>query len=647
MQTEQAGRLPGWARAARRQIIVLAVLAGLALVLRDRITHLDWPAILSGFAQVTALQWLGAALATIASFAALAKYDALLHRMLGTGQPSGRAGRAGWVAIAISQTLGFGLISGALVRWRMLPGLSLLSASRLTLAVAASFLAGWAVLSAAVLLILPLPMQGQGATALRALAGLALLGGGAVTALALYRPNLRLAGWKLRLPPLVVQGRILWLCALDTAFAALALWLLLPAESGIGFLALYPAFLIALGAGFVSGSPGGVGPFEVTLLALLPPDQTAPILAAILAWRLVYYAAPTLAAMGMLARPPRQAPELAPARLLAPDPDLPVWLERQLARSDQAELGLLRQGEHGVLIDPGARGGWMIGRTPQALVGLLDPFGARNTGRLLDDLRQKARDEGRIACAYKLTPRAAARARKAGWHVTLMATECWLETKGFSTDQPARAGLRRKLRKAAKAGIRCTHEACIEPTALTPVAARWHEVRGGERGFSMGRFCPDYIAGQSVIVARKGDEIVGFASFHTNDREWVLDLMRPAPNAPDGTMQALIVTAIEAARISGATRLSLAALPPCPSRFTGPARHVWQRAERMAGAAGLRQFKLGFAPHLSPRYMGAPTRASLLLGGLDIARQIHAPPPLPGASAQRHGLFHKFRSLSS
>ncbi|WP_295530304.1 phosphatidylglycerol lysyltransferase domain-containing protein [uncultured Thioclava sp.] len=621
-------RLPGWAGALRRQIVVIALLAGFALLLRERIAALDWGAIAAAFAQVSPLQWTLAALASACSFAALANYDALLHRALGTGQPPERARRAGWVAIAISQTVGFGLISGALVRWRMLPGMSLLEASRLTAAVAASFLAAWAVLGALVLIALPVPLADQGAWAVRAMAGIALLLGGVLTGVALWKPGMKIARWHLRLPTLPVMGRLLWLCLLDTAFAALALWLLLPTGCGIGALALYPAFLIALGAGFVSGSPGGVGPFEVTLLALLPQPETAPLLAAILAWRLVYYGAPALLAMAVLALSDRAHPARLRPHLVPPAPVLTPRLAHLIGQSDQPELGLLRQGEHSVLLSPDARSGWMIGRTSQALIGLLDPFGDVDMPTHLAQLRENARDEGRIACAYKLGPRSASIARKSGWHVTPVALECWLDLSEFQLATPARAGLRRKLRKAEKAGVCCAFEAAPDAGDLARIAAVWAHARGAERGFSMGRFNAAYVADQAVIVARHNGAIIGFASFHTGHAAWVLDLMRPAPDAPDGTMHALILAAIDAARACGVSRVSLAALPPRAADIAGPARKIWDRAEKGASAAGLRQFKMGFAPRLSPRYIAAPSRGALMLGAADVARAIHAPPAL-------------------
>ena len=57
--------------------------------------------------------------------------------------------------------------------------------------------------------------------------------------------------------------------------------------------------------------------------------------------------------------------------------------------------------------------------------------------------------------------------------------------------------------------------------------------------------------------------------------------------------------------------------------------------QRLAGAAGLAQFKDGFAPLYRPRYAAAPTPQALALGLLDLAAAIRHPPPpsAPGADA--------------
>lgn len=620
---------PKLSAALRRQAVGLALVLGFLWALRHKLATLDTSAVLTALAQVSAVQWTVAALATVLSFAALARYDALIHRALGTGADPARARRAGWTAIALSQTIGFGLVSGALVRWRMLPGTSLATASKITATVAATFLAAWAVLTAHMLLLAPVPVPGLPVLAVQGLALLGLALGGGLGLAALVAPGLRIGRFELRLPSLPVMGRILLLAALDTGLAAAALWALVPPEAGLSLVQLYPAFLLALGAGFVSGTPGGVGPFEVTLLSLLPGLDQAPLLAAVLAWRVIYYGLPAALAMAVVALRPSASLPSARSRLVPPAPVQTPRIAALVARSAQAELGLLDQGEHGVLLSEGAQGGWMVARTPQALVGLLDPFGTPDRS-LLGDLRRVARDEGRLACLYKISARTAAQARKAGWVVAPVASEVWLDPRTFRLDVPERAGLRRKLRKAQKAGLRLElAQGPLPLEAMAELAQGWSATRGGERGFSMGRFAPDYVTGQEVVLAWQGARLIGFASFHANRHEWVLDLMRPAGDAPDGTMHALVTTAIEAAAQLRLSRLSLAALPPLAETVDGPAAAIWRRAERGAGAAGLRQFKMGFAPRLSARYIAAPSRAALPLAAADIARTIHRPPPLP------------------
>lgn len=615
--------------------LALALIAGAAMLLRDRIGALDLAAIGAAFASLSALQWTIGLGATVVSFAALAQYDALIHRTLGTGADPALARRAGWSAIALSQVLGFGLISGALVRWRMLPGTSLLDASKLTATVAASFLAAWAVLTAGALALAPATLPGLHPAAVSGLALLALCAGGALSIAAFLSPELRLGRITLRLPALPAMTRILWLAAVDTGFAALALWALMPAGAVVPLVALYPAFLLALGAGMVSGTPGGVGAFEVTLILVLPGVDQPALLASVLAWRAVYYGAPAVAAVAALFWPRRAAvamPEPA-AVVLAPATPLPGALSWAMEEGP-AEIGLYAQGEHALLVSPDLRAGWLIGRSGQALVGLLDPFGPRaRRAELIGALAARAAAEGLTPCLYKIGARSAAIARAAGWQVAPVAREMWLGLSDFTLDTPERSGLRRKLRKAAKAGV-VVREAAADALPLDALAALnrdWSQARGGERGFSMGRFAPGYLARQRVFVAWQGDQAVGFASFHAGARDWVLDLMRPAGQAPDGTMPALILAAIEAARATGAARLSLAALPPQAQGLRGPAAIIWRRAARGAGAAGLSQFKMGFAPTAQPLYIATPTRSGLALAAADLARAIHRPGPLPRA----------------
>jgi phosphatidylglycerol lysyltransferase len=185
--------------------------------------------------------------------------------------------------------------------------------------------------------------------------------------------------------------------------------------------------------------------------------------------------------------------------------------------------------------------------------------------------------------------------------------------------------------------------------ALAQVNADWIAARGAEHGFSMGRFAPGYLAGQRVIVARQGGNVLGFASFHAaqvaDGLVWTLDLLRPGPAAPDGVAQHLVMAGLLAARLEGATRLSLAAVPiGWDPRERGLVARLGRRLAPEA-VAGLGQFKAGFAPKWQRLYLAGPSWVALALVGLEIRRCIHHPPPLANLSrTPRHDADNGFAS---
>ncbi|MWB77006.1 hypothetical protein GLS40_03080, partial [Pseudooceanicola sp. 216_PA32_1] len=130
------------ARVAGRRAFRFALPVVLGLVclwlLRDRLAGLEMAEIASAVRAVSPGQWLAAAGATALSFWAVGRYDAVIHRHLRTGLAPGVASRAGAAAVALSQVLGLGPVTGTLVRWRILPALDAVGAARVTAAVTAS-----------------------------------------------------------------------------------------------------------------------------------------------------------------------------------------------------------------------------------------------------------------------------------------------------------------------------------------------------------------------------------------------------------------------------------------------------------------------------------------------------------------------------
>ncbi len=575
----------------------LALTGGAAILflwlLLHRLAEVDPAQVLRAMGDVGGMAWIGACLATWASFRAVAGYDLTLHRHLGTGVSPGRAGRAGFAAIAIGQTVGLGVVSGAFVRWRMLPELGLYGAMRLTFLVAVSFLAAWAVVTAAVLVLVPVaPFAAFGGI------GLCLAVVAAAGSVVWPRP------W---VPNLITQGRLVGLAAVDCLAAGVALWLLVPGN--LEFAGFLPVFLLAFGAGLVSGAPAGLGAFEIVLLWLMPSFPPEALLAGVLAWRGLYFGVPAVVgvAVAFLARP--EDARRAGTSLSAPE---------------IAEAGLVAQGD--LAVHPA---GFVAGRTAHGLVALSD-------AACLSRFQAAARDEGRWPVLYKAGPRAAARARKAGMAVLPVAREGWLFPQSFRLDLPARAGLRRKLRRAEAAEVTAGLDLQPDWSDLAGVNAAWAAARGGEHGFTMGRFAPNYVARQKVVVARQGPRVVGFASFHAaliaKRQVWTLDLLRPDPAAPDGTAQLMVMAGLMAARQAGVVRLSLAAVPigGCP----GERGHVARLGRWLApqAASGLGRFKAGFAPSWQRLYIAGPSHAAVALVGWEIWRKVCCPAPLANMS---------------
>ncbi|MBT8412396.1 MAG: hypothetical protein KJP02_11445, partial [Octadecabacter sp.] len=309
-------RLPLWQIIPRFvPLVALAVFGGLFW---NHLAALDGVAVSAALCELSIWQWAGALFFTALSFYALGSYDVLVHRVLNTGQPKGLARRAGIKAIAVSQTVGFGMVSSALVRWRCLPDLSAAGSARLSAVVSLSFLAALAALSAVVVPLSGLVPQSAG-----------LVFGGLSTLLALVSLA-RLAhrlGWIPAAVPLRTMGALMLATTLDTLFAAAALMVLWPEP--VAFQVLFAAYLVALGAGLISNAPGGIGAFDLSMLALLPVANESAAMAGLLAFRAIYYALPAALALVSLLRSP-----LPQARTLP----------------DHAEAGLARQGARAVVL---------------------------------------------------------------------------------------------------------------------------------------------------------------------------------------------------------------------------------------------------------------------------------------------------------
>jgi uncharacterized membrane protein YbhN (UPF0104 family) len=108
------------------------------------------------------------------------------------------------------------------------------------------------------------------------------------------------AGWSLRFPSGPVVLVQIGLGIVDLGAAALAMYVLIPAEMNIGLFRTIAVFIAAILLGFASHAPAGLGAFDATILiGLGDHDKEEPLIAALLIFRVLYHLLPFALALAL------------------------------------------------------------------------------------------------------------------------------------------------------------------------------------------------------------------------------------------------------------------------------------------------------------------------------------------------------------
>lgn len=294
------GRAPWWQRLLPVVVAVAAVVALLAV--RSLLARTSWRAVQERFAELPPSVFGWAALATLAGYVSLGLYDVVAIRSLQRELPPRRTMAGGMVAFAVSNALGFPLLTGSAIRLRLWTSWGL-SAQEIARGIACNSLTFWLGASSVLgvtawlepaTLAQAVPI---GAIGIRALGTLALLAPAAYLITASRGVTLRVGGEQVPLPRVRVAVAQLVVALADWACAAMVLRLLLPLP-GLSFPAFAGLFVAAQVVGVLSHVPGGLGVFEAGMLLLLKGRATPPeLLGALLAFRAVYYVGPFLVAV--------------------------------------------------------------------------------------------------------------------------------------------------------------------------------------------------------------------------------------------------------------------------------------------------------------------------------------------------------------
>lgn len=236
---------------------------------------------------------------TVLSYSILTGHDALAFRYLRYPLSYAKIALASFLSTAFSHNVGFALLSGASMRYRLYSTWGL-SASDIATIVAFNGVTLWfgVVLLGGLLflyepLTLPLTLwlpfaslHVLGAFFLVLVAGYLLLS-------AVWKTPITVRGWEIPLPPLPLALGQMLLSSADWTCAGGVLYVLLPAESHFSFPYVLGIFLLAQIAGVSSQAPGGLGVFEAVVLMFIADSAPTPtVLGSLVAYRGIYYLFP-------------------------------------------------------------------------------------------------------------------------------------------------------------------------------------------------------------------------------------------------------------------------------------------------------------------------------------------------------------------
>jgi phosphatidylglycerol lysyltransferase len=290
-----------------------------------------WHGLISNLSNIPPGRIFLALLLTALNYAVLTGYDFLAFMYVGRHQPWRRVVLASFLAYAISNNVGFAMLSGASVRYRFYTrwGITAEELSRIVFSYVVTFWLGLLLIGGLSLAIGPWPRElGVSAKTVLAPVGWLLMCAslGYVAASALRLGPIRFRRVELPLPSPYLASAQLGISVLEWTIAGAVLYALVPAGS-VPFLTFLGAFVACQLLGLASHVPGGVGVFEGLMVLLLKPYiPSTTLLPVLIAYRAVYYLLPlSVAALGLVADELRQRRSQA-ARLSA----TLGWLTEQL-----------------------------------------------------------------------------------------------------------------------------------------------------------------------------------------------------------------------------------------------------------------------------------------------------------------------------
>lgn len=246
-------------------------------------------------------------LCTVASYLVLTGYDLLALRYVEQPVAPARTIVTSFIAFAVGHNIGLATLTGAAIRARMYGAVGVGGAQIalisgfciLTTTLGAAALVAYALIAEPAEASLMLHMPDWSARSVGVVLAVALLA--YLFLVRLRRKPFSIHSWSIRLPGLRLTMAQIAVAALDLCLAAAALYVLLPQPVQLSYQAFLAVFVLATVAMLVSNVPGGLGVLETIVLFAMRDAQADRVLAALLAYRVIYFLAPLAIASVLLA----------------------------------------------------------------------------------------------------------------------------------------------------------------------------------------------------------------------------------------------------------------------------------------------------------------------------------------------------------
>ncbi len=284
-----------WPQAKRAATVIFLLLVAWLLVEQAR--EIEWSQVLESLRDYRAGPLLIAAALALASYAVYCSYDLIGRHQTGHALGTGQVLGVGFVSYAFNLNMG-ALVGGVGMRYKLYLRLGL-DAAVITEVLALSMLTNWLgymLLAGGVFVVRPLELPADwviGALGLRVLGGvlLALVATYLLLCFKSRRRQWTLRGHQLTLPTARLALLQLGISALNWTLIATIIYVLL--QQKIGFSDVLSVMLIAAMAGVIVRVPAGLGVLEAVYVTLLAQSAARnELLAALLAYRAIYYLAP-------------------------------------------------------------------------------------------------------------------------------------------------------------------------------------------------------------------------------------------------------------------------------------------------------------------------------------------------------------------